>query len=284
LKQQYTSLQSFTMISMAFYQFFMLASVLCVCSIEAKSNIVHDRHHRGLNFRRDNGTTEKKTQVGKLAQHFPIRNSTAVFAPIANITSSPVLPPKSTSKSLVEFDICTGSKPKNNESEPCISTLMPKSTSTCSTVLKGFFTKITVTDCSELVTFYKTETFIIATATGMVSSSSTLSLNARQLSLTLSVVAPSGLPIDAAPELKTYVQKVSTYWVSPWQAVAADEPKDVTVIKFKYDENNVSKCSSVKQVWVTYTKYMAETKTSTISVSTSFSVVSTGNHAFDHRF
>jgi hypothetical protein len=200
---------------MAIYHLFIiLVSALCVSSIEAKP-YTHEQYHRGLNVRQENETTEHKTQVAKLDQPFPTQNSTVVVTPIANITSSLDISPAPTSKDLIVFDICTGSESQTVEVEPCISIIAPELTSTCSTVLKGFFTKIRVTDCSQLVTFSKTDTFVIATATGAASMTSKTSLQVRQLSSTVSVVSPSILP-TVGPELSTYVQKITTYYVSHW--------------------------------------------------------------------
>jgi hypothetical protein len=261
------------MILMAIYHLFIiLVSALCVPSTEAKP-YTHEQYHRVLKVRQENETTEHKTQVAKSDQPFPTQNSTVAVTPIPNITSSLDISPAPTSRDLIVFDICTRSESQTVEVDPCNSTIPPEPTSTCSTVLKGFFAKITVTDCSQLVTFSKTDTFVIATVTGAASLSSKTSLQARQLSSTVSVVSPSILP-TVGPEPSTYVQKITTYYVSPWQAVAADEPHDITVIKCKSNENNVRKCSSVKQVWVAYTKYVAVTKMSTFSVDTSFSEVS----------
>jgi hypothetical protein len=267
------------MLFQALFQLYILALALCAFPVEAQSSLVRDRYHRGLNFRRENGTTEHKMQVPKLDKALPAQNLSMATAPIANVTTSliPILTPPL--RSMVEFYICTAPKLDVVEVDSCISTVSPKPNSMCSTVLNGFFTKITVTDCSQSVTFYKTGTMVMATATGLAFPSSESSIQARQLTSTSPVKSSSKFS-TAILTPKIYVQKVMIYYVSPWQAVAANEPSDITVVTCRYDEYNVRKCRSVKQVWATYTKYVTVTKTSTISVATSFSEVSSTEHPF----
>ncbi|EPE24278.1 hypothetical protein GLAREA_08129 [Glarea lozoyensis ATCC 20868] len=253
-------------------QFLVFISALCVSPLEAKSHTFHNRYHQDLNLRQENGTTEQKPQVPEFDRPFPTHNASITVMASGSITNTRLTTPTTTptSKSLSKFSICAISDVDKSKDSLCINTVPFTSTPTCSTVLTGFFTKITVTDCSQSVTFSKMESYAVATATSSASTSSRLSLRARQQRSTLSMVAPTGTPTETSKP-KLYLQKKVTYYISPWQAVAANEPKDVTVVTCTYDENNLSKCRSFDQVWVTYIKYVPVTKTSTISVQTSFS-------------
>jgi hypothetical protein len=255
-------------------QFLVLISALCVFPLEAKPHIVHNRYHRDLNLRLENGTTEQKLQVLELERPFLTQNSSITVTTSESITNTRFATPTPTptSKSLFQFSICAISDVDRTKVDSCINTVPPTATPTCSTVLTVFFTKITVTDCSQSVTFSRMESYAIATATSSASTSSRPSIRARQQRSTLPIVAPTGNPTET-PKPKVYLQKKVTYYVSPWQAVAANEPKDVTVITCVFDENNLSKCRSFDQVWVTYTKYVPVSKTSTISIQNSFSEV-----------
>lgn len=239
---------------------YLLASTLCVVSIEAgRSPRLHDSNQRWLKYRqdvvasnRDDGHTHHKMQNPKVGISRPVNDSIIYLCNEAGLNPQGISPCNSAADSRLSL---------------------------CNTVLSGFFTNITVTDCSQEVTFSTDATYVLATATGPAAKAG---IQACQVTSGSPSVSSSSTPTEppalrihgtivSTPRL--YVQKIITYYVSPWQAVVASHPKDITVVICKYDEHNVPRCQSVKQVWVTYTKYVPVTKTRTIFIATSLSKV-----------
>ncbi|KAL3420223.1 hypothetical protein PVAG01_08722 [Phlyctema vagabunda] len=121
----------------------------------------------------------------------------------------------------------------------------------CSAVVTGFFTRITVSDCEQSITFSSQTNYSVATATVVPSASA--AIIARE-----------------AASLTTYVESVVSYYIAPWQSLISNDPSGITVVICT--TNYVGeKCIQVQEVWVVYTEYVPVVLTSQISISQSFS-------------
>ncbi|KAM0154669.1 hypothetical protein ACHAPG_006358 [Botrytis cinerea] len=136
-------------------------------------------------------------------------------------------------------------------------------TTKCSTVLTGYFTKHTVSECDEIVTFSTQYGYSLATT--MPPASDVPALHKRE-------------KITSLPN--NYVYNVTTYYAAPWQSIAADDPSDIHVQICGLSSNGVQMCTTVTEVWtavlafapVTYITITPGTFTlSTKIVSTSWS-------------
>jgi hypothetical protein len=106
----------------------------------------------------------------------------------------------------------------------CETVYAPMMTTVCATTLTGLASKITITDCSQEVTFSTECGFNLETPTPVASSPS----------------------ITPAPT----VRRTFTYWLAPWQSLTAGEtPSDVDVkICTVLDDGNLE-CSRYREVW-----------------------------------
>lgn len=132
-------------------------------------------------------------------------------------------------------------------SSSCSTILQTRTTTVCSGVLTGFFTRVTVTDCDQSVTFSTKSSFSLITSTGLA---------ARQAQVT------------------PYVQSVVSYFIAPWQSIAANTPGDITIVVCTFDAAGNQICNNVQEVWVVHTELVPVVQTSTITVSQYFSSVS----------
>lgn len=130
-------------------------------------------------------------------------------------------------------------------------------TSSCSTVLTGFFTQITVSECDQSVTFSTKSSFQLTTTMGPVTTSRALA--ARQE--------------DQTPT--TYVQSIVSYYIAPWQSVAASTPTGITVLVCVFSITGVETCNPVSEVWVVHTEVVPVVSSTTLSISTHFPSVRT---------
>ncbi|KAF7877412.1 hypothetical protein EAF04_001089 [Stromatinia cepivora] len=134
-------------------------------------------------------------------------------------------------------------------------------TTKCSTVLTGYFTRHTVSECDEIVTFSTQYGYSLATAAPTASRASGLHKRGKNTLVT-----------------KNYVHNITTYYAAPWQSIAADDPSDIHVTICGLSSDGVRVCTTVTEVWVIHTEYLPVYNTEVISVSTIVS--STGVLAF----
>lgn len=132
-------------------------------------------------------------------------------------------------------------------SSSCSTVFTTRTTTVCSAVLTGFFTRVTVTDCDQSVTFSTKSSFNLISTTGVA---------ARDAQVT------------------PYVQSVVSYFVAPWQSIAANTPTGITVVVCTFDAAGNEVCNNVQEVWVVLTQVVPVTSTSTVTVSQYFSSVS----------
>lgn len=240
---------------------FILTWTLCVLS--TKASWISRRRHIHLQPRSPRNLQEPANVDGSIRALPPnittsaaAGNLTAAGRFFQNISdSTPLVAPL--------YELCNIGSNHSTVPASCISALRPAPTSSCSTVLVGFYTSITVSDCSQIVTFSTKNGYSIVSATA--SPTATPFLRARQERQDAS--APTQ---EESPQ----IQKLRTYYAAPWQAVAANDPKDIEVKTCKVNEEDIDEsCETDTRKYVLATKYREVTVTSTVSASTTLSSV-----------
>lgn len=156
------------------------------------------------------------------------------------------------------YETCNLPGASTTSCSPSFQTLI---TTKCSTVLTGYFTRHTVSDCDEIITFSTQYGYSLATTTASASGFSRLHRQIKSMSAS-----------------KNNVHNITTYYAAPWQSIAADNPSDIHVTICGLSSDGVLVCTTVTEVWVIHTEYLPVHNTEVISVSTVVS--STGVLAF----
>lgn len=125
-----------------------------------------------------------------------------------------------------------------------------KTTTACDATLTGFFTRVTVTDCSQSVTFSTKSSFYL------IATTPSAALAARQAAT-------------------TSIQSVVSYFVAPWQSIAANTPNGITIVVCTINADGSENCSGVREVVATIVTTVPMTQTATLTVSQYFPNVST---------
>jgi hypothetical protein len=134
-------------------------------------------------------------------------------------------------------------------------------TSSCSTVLTYAFTKATVSDCNQKITFSTQSSYFLATTS--VISAETPALRNQQATTSVST-----------PSINTYVQSIISYYIAPWQSLAANTPSNITVLVCEFDCDDIEVCTTIQEIWEVQTEYVPVFTTSTLIISTTLSSVS----------
>ena len=126
-------------------------------------------------------------------------------------------------------------------------------TTACSTVLTYAFTQATVSDCSQNITFSTQSSYSLVTTT----------------------ISPdvTPAPLNQPLATTTYIQSIVSYYIAPWQALAANTPSNVTVLVCEYDLSGSPICTTIQEVWVVSTVHIPVITTSTLIISTTLSSV-----------
>ncbi|RAL66723.1 hypothetical protein DID88_007506 [Monilinia fructigena] len=156
------------------------------------------------------------------------------------------------------YEICNLPGSRTTSCSPSFQTII---TTKCSTVLRGYFTKHTVSECNEIVTFSTQYGYSLATTKPPTHS-----------------VSASNKRNRSTPGTTTYVHNITTYYAAPWQSIAADDPSNIHVNICGLSSEGIQVCTTVSEVWVIHAEYLPVYHTEAISVSTKFS--STGILAF----
>ncbi|TGO85567.1 hypothetical protein BPOR_0384g00060 [Botrytis porri] len=146
------------------------------------------------------------------------------------------------------FETCNLPGARTTSCSPSFQTII---TTKCSTILTGYFTRHTVSECDEIVTFSTQYGYSLATTAPPASSVSALHKRKKSTSLT-----------------NNYIHNVTTYYAAPWQSIAADYPSDIHVQICGLSSDGVRMCTTVTEVWVIHTEYIPTYYTEAISVST----------------
>lgn len=153
----------------------------------------------------------------------------------------------------------------------CTTIYSPTRTMVCATTLTGLVQKYTVSNCAQDITFSTEYGFVLAlpTATGSAPIGSSSSVSTFDLSLTsASATSSSGSAlITAVPT----VQRLTTYYLAPWQSVTAGlAPEDVELKVCALYGNGTEECIRQYEVW--HTSLLTETATRTTSVNISTTI------------
>jgi len=238
-------------------------SVWALCAISSEASWF--RRSSGLSIRAANsvtspGDTLHETQKWTLNKNHSAEETHSRYYTYS-VPDPRVVTPTLTSQGMAvtlivaAYEVCN--TPGSNISS-CSTIFQNMTTSQCSTVLTAWFTSVTVTDCDQNITFSTQTSYSLATATN--GPASTPALPTGQ--------APS-------PSNSTYLQSVISYYIAPWQSLAAHAPTNITVLVCKFDQAGQETCQEIREVWIIHTEYVPVTSTSTLSLSTSFASVRT---------
>jgi hypothetical protein len=178
-----------------------------------------------------------------------------------SVPTPQVITPTLTSQGMVvtsmvaAYEVCN--TPGSNSSS-CSTVFENITTSQCSMVFTAWFTSVTITDCDQNITFSTQSSCSLATATNGPAKTPAL---------------PTGQ--SPSPTNTTYLQSIVSYYIAPWQSLAANTPTNITVLVCKFDQDGQETCQDIREVWIIHTKYVPVTSTSTLSLSTSFASVCT---------
>lgn len=238
------------MVSFALLSFYILWTL---CALPVESLWLFRRSNGHLNRAANGpGETIRKSQGSEPDHNFTY-----------SVPSPRVITPTLTSQSMVvtsvvaAYEVCN--TPGSNTSSTCSTVFRNITTSLCSTVLTAWFTSVTVTDCNQNITFSTQTSYSLATATTIPSTPSAL---------------PASQALSQGPTATTFVQSVVYYFIAPWQSLAANTPTNIAVLICKFDQDDSKICHEIKEVWVVHTENVPVTSTSTVSISTSFTAVS----------
>jgi hypothetical protein len=223
---------------------------------------LNDNLRRDANRAPSSGGTSHKTQISSLSNSHSVIGTPSHYY-THSIPDPLVITPTVTSQGMVvtsmvaAYEICN--TPEVNTSS-CSTVFQNITTSQCSTILTAWFTSVTITDCDQNITFSTQSSCAVATATNDPAEISAL---------------PTGQSLSPTPT--TYVQSIVSYYIAPWQSLAANTPTNITVLVCKFNQAGRETCQEIREVWTIHTEYVPVTSTSTLSLSTSFSSVS-GSH------
>ncbi|KAI9743482.1 MAG: hypothetical protein M1818_002795 [Claussenomyces sp. TS43310] len=175
----------------------------------------------------------KGAAAGSVASVTLVPNSTTVVQGLPIITTVPL------------YEICDPLLTN------CSTVFEAQTTTICSAVLTGFFARVTVSECDQNVTFSTKSGFQLATT--LAPATATGALAARQ---------------DQSTTM--YVQSVVSYYVAPWQSIAANTPTGITVVVCTFSITGVETCSQINEVWAVHTAYVPVTMTSAVSIAAYF--------------
>ncbi|SMY29788.1 unnamed protein product [Zymoseptoria tritici ST99CH_1A5] len=180
------------------------------------------------------------------------------------LTSRPTTIASTALWSNVSVSIPTGSG-------TCTTIYEPTVTMVCATTLTGLVQKYTVSRCSQDITFSTEYGFVLAKPTesidlSAVGASSSAATPAPTTFANVSAVATSSAPaITAAPT----VQRLTTYFLAPWQAVTAGEaPTEVALKVCAGYANGTTECIRQYEVWQTALLTESATRTTSVNIST----------------
>lgn len=137
----------------------------------------------------------------------------------------------------------------------CSTVLETITTSACSAVIMGFFTSVIVSDCGQSITFSTKNSYSLVT-------------------ISPSPTASRAVHGYQEPSPTVYMQSVISYFIAPWQSLAADHASGITVIICTIDLLGRETCQEIQEVWVVHTEYVPVVFTSSLSISRSFTSVS----------
>lgn len=238
-----------------------LTSVLCILPIgvsgrDEGSALIHFTSSRSTdddgqeNYRRVSAAqTYQEWSTGRTSSI----NYTLPWPTTNSIQPDPTSQGMNVTSIIPIFETCNLPGARTTSCSPSFQIII---TTKCSTVLTGYFTKHTVSECDEIVTFSTQYGYALATTTP--SASSVSAFHKREKSMSLN---------------NNYFHNVTTYYAAPWRSIAADDPSDIHVQICGLSSDGVQMCTTVTEIWVIHTEYLPIYYTKAISVSTVVSSV-----------
>lgn len=170
----------------------------------------------------------------------------------------------------------------------CTTIFSPTRTMVCATTLTGLVQKYTVTNCAQDITFSTEYGFVLALPTAASNASLDSLLSAAAVSdveLTSAPAATDLISTPAATDLVSAsatsssgsalitavptVQRLTTYYLAPWQSVTAGlAPEDVELKVCALYANGTEECIRQYEVWQTSLLTETATRTTSVNIST----------------
>ncbi|KAI9879213.1 MAG: hypothetical protein M1830_009214 [Pleopsidium flavum] len=138
----------------------------------------------------------------------------------------------------------------------CSTVYSAVTTEICSTLLTGGGQLLTVTDCSQDVTFSTDHGYNMSTSTMLAPDS---------------VIRKGTAITTPIPSTTTYMVPSTTYYMAPWQAVATGIPSQVQAKICSSAPDGGQDCTSVFEKWVVTTVQVVQSFTQTINLTTTLS-------------
>ncbi|CZT15040.1 uncharacterized protein RCC_00950 [Ramularia collo-cygni] len=162
----------------------------------------------------------------------------------------------------------------------CTTIYSPTRTMVCATTLTGLVQKYTVTNCAQDITFSTEYGFVLALPTAASNAtSSAISAAPTDVNVGTDVASTSTAELisasatsDSASALITAaptVQRITTYYLAPWQSVTAGlSPEDVELKVCALYANGTEECIRQYEVWRTSLLTETATHTTNVNIST----------------
>lgn len=182
-----------------------------------------------------------------------------------SVPSVQIIEPTVTSQGMIVssvipiYEVCN--MPGSNTTS-CSTVFETITTDYCSAVLTYAFTQTTITDCAQSITFSTDSGFSLVTTTPPTATTAVIQNAKRQV-----------MPPISSPTPITYVQSIVSYYIAPWQSLAANTPANVTLRVCSYDYIGEETCNDIQEIWVVHTEYAPVTISSLLSISTVLSSV-----------
>jgi hypothetical protein len=241
------SLSKSKMASSVLFSFFLLAWTLCVLPTTTEAYW----------FRRSDTSHQSQVWQSDAAAATPVGlTSSSTQSYIFSLPTPRIIEPTLTSQGMIVssiiplYEVCNT---PGSDASSCSTVFETIVTTTCSTVLTYAFTKSTISDCSQNITFSTQSSYSLVTAT---------------VSATMTP-APESQP----QSVTTYVQNIVSYYIAPWQSLAANTLSNVTVLVCQYDFSGNPTCTTIQEVWVVHTESVPIVTTSTLIISTTLASV-----------
>lgn len=236
--------------------FFFCTLLFTLCIIPAQASWLPQLSWHSILHSRSR-TLHKKVGTAPDGSGNMSENGTSPY--IFSVPSASIIIPTPTSQGMIVtsivpiYEVCDIS---GENATSCLTAFETITTESCSTVLTYAFTKTTITECDDDITFSSRTTYALATTT---LSAAATDLQVRQ--------APSPTPV-------TYVQSIVSLYAAPWQSLAADTPGGITVLICTSDYLGNESCDLIEEVWIVHKEDVSVTTTSTLCLSTIFASVS----------
>ncbi|CAK3790307.1 Hypothetical predicted protein [Lecanosticta acicola] len=186
------------------------------------------------------------TEQSQLVESFVAEYTICELPPQALI---PITPVPSTLATTARYHNYSISIPPGTGS--CTTIYIPTQTMVCATTLTALVEKVTVTNCAQDITFSSEYGYVLASPTAASNYSG---------------VASAGTAMITP---KPTVQRLTTYFIAPWEDVTAGTaPSDVRLKVCAKYANGTNECIEQYEVWQTSLVTRTATTTTSVNIST----------------